>query len=26
MGYGVLFHLGCLWTLVFGRIGDGAFM
>jgi hypothetical protein len=24
MGYGVLFHLGCLWTLTFSGVGGGA--
>jgi hypothetical protein len=26
MGYGVLFHLGCLWTLTFSGVGGGVFM
>jgi hypothetical protein len=25
-GYGVLFHLGCLWTLTFIGVGGGDFM
>ena len=25
MRYGVLFHLGCLWTLTCSRVGGGAF-
>jgi hypothetical protein len=26
MGYGILFHLGCLCTLTFSGVGGGAFM
>jgi hypothetical protein len=26
MGYDVLFHLGCLWTLTCSGVGGGAFM
>jgi hypothetical protein len=26
MGYGVLFYLGCLWTLTFSGVGGGVFM
>jgi hypothetical protein len=26
MGDGVLFYLGCLWTLTFCGVGGGAFM
>jgi hypothetical protein len=26
MGHGVLFHLGCLWTLTFGGVCGGVFM
>ena len=26
MGYGVLFHLECLWTLTFNGVGGGAFL
>ena len=26
MGHGILYHLGCLWTLTFSGVGGGVFM